>query len=224
MRLAVSMVLIGCFVATNVARGEPMNLLDARPRAVVVRFENSPPEAPERLAATYTADIPARLEPDVANGTIRVRVAGRDVERDYFSRQPLREGSFSDFVWVFDPQTGDVVHASLRGVLLRQLDLGLFEKEFETEFTATLSTLHRAGFETARHIFGQLVFPLCQRPSSQCTLVPSARYDARTGYVNAVGSIGARALGLSAQTFAAIGEAIFSELAGPIEADLASAR
>ena len=47
-------------------------------------------------------------------------------------------------------------------------------------------------------------------------MVPAMRYDERTGYVNAVGWLGARALGFSARNFASIGEAIFSEI--PAEA------
>jgi hypothetical protein len=151
-----------------------------------------------------------------------VRVAGAAVERDYFWRQRLRAGSFSDYVWVFDSASGDVVSASLSGVLVRRLDFGPFQKEIETPFEATLSTHGHAGFETARHVFGQILFPLCERASSECTLVDPVRYDARTGYVNAVGWIGGRALGISARTFASIGEAIFSEQPATGAAGLAS--
>jgi hypothetical protein len=220
--LLLALSLVSPVLAVSASAG-PMDLRDPRPRTVSVRFENSPSDAPDRLAATYTADIPASLEPDSANGTVRVRVAGRDVERDWFYRQPLRPGSFSDYVWVFDPRTGDVVEASLRGVLVRRFDFGLFQREVETEFHATLDTRRPAGFGTAHRMFGQLVFPLCREVSHRCTLVPAARYDARTGYVNAVGAIGASAFGVSAQTFAAIGEAIFSERPAD-RADLASAR
>jgi hypothetical protein len=223
MWLAVSALISIGLLAAGAADGEPMNLLDARARTVAVRFENSPADAPDRLATTYTVDIPARFEADPESGQVRVRVAGSDVERDYFSRQPLRAGSFSDYVWTFDPRTGHVVSASLRGVLVRRFDLGLFEKEIDTPFEATLSTRGRAGFETARRVFGQLLFPLCERASRHCTLVEPVRYDARTGYVNAVGWIGGRALGISARTFASIGEAVFSEQPARA-AGLASAR
>jgi len=211
MRLAVSIGTVGFLLAAGVARGDPMNLADRAPRAVSVRFENSPPDAPGRLAATYTAEIPARFEFDPRTDRVRVSIAGADVERDYFSRQPLRAGSFSDYVWIFDPHTGDVDSASLRGVLVRRLDLGVFQEDVDTDFEATLSTRAIAGFSPVRHLFGQVILPLCQTASSGCTLVPPVRYDARTGYVNAVGWIGGRALGFSARTFASIGEAIFSE-------------
>jgi hypothetical protein len=210
MRLAVS-IGMGFLFAAGVARGEPMNLLDPAPRVVSVRFENSPADAPDRLGATYTTEIPARFAFDPQTDRVRVSVAGGDVERDYFTHQSLRPGSFSDYVWIFDPHTGDVESASLRGVLVRSFDLGLFQKEVDTDFEAMLSTRVPAGFTPARHVFGQLLLPLCQAASSQCTLVPAIRYDARTGYVNAVGWIGGRALGITAKTFASIGEAIFSE-------------
>ena len=224
MRLAVSMWLLGSLLTAGAVRGDPMNLLDGRARAVTVRFENSPADAPERLATVYTVDMPARFEPDPDSGLVRVRVAGADVERDYFSRQPLRSGSFSDYVWVFEPKSGEVVSASLSGVLVRRFDLGLFQKEIDTPFEATLTTRGSFGFETARHVFGQILFPLCEQASRGCTLVEPVRYDPRTGYVNAVGWIGGRALGISARTFAAIGEAIFSEQPDAGAAGLASAR
>jgi len=223
MRLAVSIGMTGWLLAAVAARGDPMSLLDPAPRTVSVRFENSPPDAPDRLRATYTAEIPARFAFDPEAGRVRVSIAGADVERDYFTRQPLRPGSFSDYVWIFDPRTGDVESASLHGVLVRRLDLGLFEQEVDTDFEATLSTRVAAGFAPARRLFGQLVFPLCRTATNGCTLVPPVRYDARTGYVNAVGWIGGRALGFSTRTFASIGEAIFSERPRPGGAGLADA-
>ena len=46
-----------------------------------------------------------------------------------------------------------------------------------------------------------------------CTRVAPSPLDPRTGYVNAVGTIRASALGgLGAETFAPLGEAVFSEL------------
>lgn len=215
---------IAAGAAASSAIAGPLDLDDARPRSVLVRFENSPPDAPDRLAATYTAEIPARLTRDPATGHAEVRIAGRDVERGYFTRQRVREGSFSDYVWVFDPRTGHVVSASLRGTLIRRFAFGPVGRDVDTHFEATLSTLRDAGFGDARRILGQLVFPFCTGGETGCTLVRAARYDARTGYVNAVGAIGARALGVSARSFAAIGEAVFSEWTDPAPADYADAR
>jgi len=211
-------------VAATTARGEPLDLRDPRPRAITVRFENSPADAPDRLADTFTAEIPARFEPDPATGYVRARITGYDVEHGYFQDQPLRPGSFSDYVWTFDPQSGDVVSASLSGTFVRRFDLGVVVKEVDTHFEATLSTMREAGFESARRLFGQLMFPLCEQPARDCRMVRAARYNPRTGYVNAVGFLGASALGVSVRTFASIGEAIFSEQAAPRAAGLADAR
>lgn len=208
-------------VASPTASADPLDLRDPRPRAITVRFENSPGDAPAQLATSYTVEIPARFDTDAATGHRVVRVAGADVERSYFHRQRLQPGSFSDYVWTFDPETGDVVSASLSGVFIRRLELGPLHKEVDTHFEARLTTLRDAGFEEGRHVFGQLVFPLCEEPAAGCTFVPRTRLDARTGYVNAVGSIGAHVLGVSARTFASIGEAIFSEAEA---ADYANAR
>jgi len=188
-----------------------MDLDDPRPRWITVRFEDSPADQPDRLATAFTAEISAWLEPDTEPGRMRVTIAGRDVERDYFDDQALRTGSFSDFVWIFDRETGDVVSATLRGILLRRFDLGLIESEIETSFEALMSTRATAGFARGKHVFGQLVFPLCEIESEDCTFVAASRYDRRTGYVNAVGSILGRAFGMSARSFSALGEAIFAE-------------
>jgi hypothetical protein len=176
-----------------------------------VRFEDSPADRPQQLASIYTKEIPGWLEPDATPGRVRVRVAGLDVERDFFGRQRLRAGSFSDFVWIFEQATGEVVSASLSGVLVRRFGLGVVAPELETPFEAVMSTSATAGFLPGRSVLGQLVFPHCEQPRDDCTLVPGARYDRATGYVNAVGAIVGRAFGVSARSFSAIGEAIFSE-------------
>jgi hypothetical protein len=219
-RLGASAIAFGALAAG----AEPLDLADPRARAITVRFENSPADAPDRLGATYTLDIPARFETDPATGLRVVRVAGADVERGYFHRQRLQPGSFSDYVWTFDPDTGHVVSASLSGVFVRRLALGPLHKEVDTRFEANLTTLREAGFEVGRRVLGQLVFPLCEQPAAGCTFVSPARLDARTGYVNAVGSIGATVLGVSAKTFASIGEAIFSEAPRAEAEDYADAR
>jgi hypothetical protein len=77
-----------------------------------------------------------------------------------------------------------------------------------------VTTRTRAGFEPGRVRLGQLVFQLCVRDGGNCTIVEPARYDPRTGYVNAVGALVGRALGTAARSFSPLGEAIFSEVEG----------
>jgi hypothetical protein len=200
-----------------------MDLADTRARAVTVRFETSPPEEPARLASTYTAALPARLEPD-GPGRIRVTIAGREIETGFLYRRRPVPGSFSDFVWIFDATTGDVISAQLSGTLVRTLDIGVFSRDVDTPFEVDLSTLGIAGYEAPRSVFGQLVFGHCARAGVGCTLVAAQPYDQRSGYVNAVGALVGRALGVARKTFAPLGEAIFSEGGAIGTAGLAKAR
>jgi hypothetical protein len=192
--------------------GEPMNLADARPRAVSVRFETSPPEEPGRLASSYTEPLPAWLEP-LGPSLIQVTIAGREIERGYLHRRRPLPGSFSDYVWTFDATTGDVIRAQLSGTLVRKLEVGPLIRDIDTPFEVLLSTLGMAGFEAPRSVLGQLVFAHCARRGDGCTLVQAQAYDQRSGYVNAVGPLVGRALGMAMRTFAPMGEAIFSEVA-----------
>lgn len=187
-----------------------MDLGDTRSRAVTVRFETSPPEEPARLATAYTASLPAWLESD-GPGRIRVTVAGHDIETGFLYRRRPVPGSFSDYVWIFDATTGDVISAQLSGTLVRKLEIGLLSQDVHTPFEVDLSTLAVAGYEAPRSLFGQLIFGHCARAGAGCTLVAAQPYDQRSGYVNAVGALVGRALGVAMQTFAPLGEAIFSE-------------
>jgi hypothetical protein len=193
------------------ASAEPLDLGDARPRWVSVRFENSPADRPDRLATSYTEPIDAWLDAEADPRRLRVTVSGPAVERGYFRRQRLRAGSFSDYVWVFDRASGEVVSASLSGTFIRRFDVGPLSREIDTRFEARMTTWKPSGFRAPREILGQLVFPHCDTADGACTLIAPVRLDPRTGYVNAVGSIVGRAFGASASTFSAIGEALFSE-------------
>jgi len=225
-RLVITALLLNTVADAAARAAEPMDLRDPQPRWISARFENSPSDQPGQLATQYTADLAAWFEPDGASNRVRVTIAGSAVETGWFSKQPLRAGSFSDFVWLFDPSSGDVLSARLRGTLIRRLDFGLFGSDVDLLFEAEMTTRSAVGFETLRRTLGQLVFPFCERAERGCTLVAPVRYDFRTGYVNAVGSIVARAMGAAARTFSPLGEAIFSERDGAPRArdDFAAAR
>jgi hypothetical protein len=188
-----------------------MRLDDPSPRPVAVRFEDSPPDQPGRLATFFTPSLPAWLEPGPEPGTVRVTVPGRAVEQRFLRDQRTRPGSFSDFVWIFEAASGAVLSARLRGTLVRHLELGPIAGDVDTPFATDLTTSRVAGFEPGRRVFGQLVFPFCRTASDGCTIVRPRRYDPATGYVNAVGPLLATALGVSAQAFSPLGEAIFTE-------------
>lgn len=208
----------------NARASEPMDLGDPRPRPVAVRFETSPSDQPGRLASLYTDAVPAWLEPGDLPGQVRVTITGEAVETRWFQHQRLLPGSFSDYVWIFDAASGEVISAHLRGTLVRSFDFGMFHSDIETEIEAEMTTRTRAGFEPGRLRLGQLVFPFCLRDGGDCTIVAPVRYDRRTGYVNAVGALVGRAMGAAARSFSPLGEAIFSEADGEHREGFADAR
>jgi hypothetical protein len=217
--LARTAVAIAFAVATygvGARASEPMDLGDPRPRPVAVRFETSPSDQPGRLASLYTDSVPAWLEPADLPGQIRVTITGEAVETRWFQNQRQQRGSFTDYVWIFDAASGDVISAHLRGTLVRSFDFGVFQSDIETEIEAEMTTRTPAGFEPGRVRLGQLVFPFCLRKGGDCTIVAPVRYDRRTGYVNAVGALVGRAMGVAARSFSPLGEAICSEADGDV--------
>jgi len=142
-------------------------------------------------------------------------VPGRIVERALLRGQRTVPGSFSDFVWVLDRHTGHVVHAELSGVVLRTLDWGLFSSEVEARIAVELDTQQgAAGFQPAQRLLGQRVRAFCREPGEDCTRVPPVPFDPVRGYVNAVGPLSARAVGVTTRIFCDLGEVRFLERAG----------
>jgi hypothetical protein len=93
----------------------------------------------------------------------------------------------------------------------------------ETEIDVRVGTLRTVGYLPPRKRFGQILFKACEPAKPECSAVAPAPLDPRTGYVNAVGTIRARALGaLEAESFSPLGEAIFSELPPELALKLAS--
>jgi len=201
----------GASAASGVA-ADPLDLHDARPRPVAVSFEISPTERPGALDVVYSAPLPARLEPGAAPGQVRVRVPGSAMERLLAEFDPL-PGSFDDYLWTFDATTGDVLSAGFQGWLRQAVAFGLFSTRVETRIEVQVGTHDAIGFRTPYTRLGQTVVGVCEPGAADCTRVSPRSLDPRTGYVNAVGTIHASALGgLAAVTFAPLGEAIFSEL------------
>ena len=196
------------------ALSQPLDLQDPTPRWVSVRFEVSPQDQPGRLDARYGDAIRARFEPTADPRRVRVVVGAKDVEERLFAGESPRTNSFSDFVWVFDTDSGAVLSAELAGSLVRRI--GFLEKDVSLD--VRLTTRHDAGYRPPRRVLGQLLFEYCagsEAPSndtSGCSWVRSQHYDPRTGYVNAVGSVQARVVGIRHRSFAPLGEAIFEEL------------
>ena len=198
------------------AAAEPLDLDDPTPRWVEVSFEVSPRSEPGRLDARYTPPIPAWLQPAGRPGWRVVAVPAELVERHLLRGQDPVPGSFSDFVWVFDAESGHVVWAELRGVVYTRLDWGLFRSRARAEIEVELSTERSAGFRRARRFLGQLIHHYCEPDEpGECSVVPAVPYRRQNGYVNAVGEIVASSAGISTRAFSPLGEARFAERAAP---------
>jgi hypothetical protein len=211
------------------ALAEPMDLQDPEPRWVQVRFELSPPDRPGQTDSVYSPPFAAWLERGERPGEVSVTVDGRIVEQHLLPDHEPRSGSFSDFVWIFDAETGHVRSAKVSGALHRQLRLGPASWKVTAQIRIEMNTSRDAGFKQPKDVMGQRVHRFCAAADSDpCTLVPARTYDPLTGYVNAVGTIGANSGPIRFESFSPLGEAIFSELdypllAAPVSAHVSSA-
>jgi hypothetical protein len=191
---------------------EPMRLDDTTPRWVTVRFEDSPSDHPYRLDNVYTKAFLAWLEPN-ALGHITVRVSGEILEQSLFRDRNPVPGSFTDFVWVFDRETGDVLSASFEGTFSYEFDWGFATSEIHASVRAEMQTTHVGGYQGARPVWGVRLYPWCNDVQSlHCTAVPTNAYDSDRGYVNAVGFLAIDSPLTQFATFSAVGEARFGEL------------
>jgi hypothetical protein len=162
---------LGLLNAPQPAPAEPMRLSDTRPRWISVRFEASPEDAPGRLDERYGEAVPAWLEPDVEPGRVRVTVPAPWVESHLLKGQGVRPGAFSHFTWIFDARSGDVVSASLAGVVVRRLGLGVLALDTEVEIATELTTLAPAGFRRPERLLGNRIVSYCE-PSGDASCTP----------------------------------------------------
>ena len=125
-------------------------------------------------------------------------------------------GSFSDFVWVFDRDSGDVLSASFSGAFAYVLDWGFAKTEVHARVSARMGTTDVAGFEPLTRVWGRSLYPYCEDVRAQgCTAVQPRAYDER-GYVNAVGYLAIDSPITQFATYSALGEARFSEIASDV--------
>ena len=108
-----SLLLMICMICRT-ADAEPMRLDDPTPRWIVVQFEDSPSERPELLDRVYTRPFAAWLEPGAA-GNVTVRLPSEVLEQTLFLENDPVPGSFTDYVWVFDRDSGNVLSTSFSG-------------------------------------------------------------------------------------------------------------
>lgn len=193
------------------ARAEPLDLRDPRPRAVQVRLEVSPRERPAQRDVRWTEPLPARIEPD-PSGRVRVVVPARVVEERLFAEEGAVPGSFEDFVWVFDPESGEVLSASLSGTLRRPMGPGFLRLRTDVDVEVALSTQGPVAFRPGRRVLGELLHEPCDTPEAPgCRRVDPEPFDPRTGAVYAVGLIRARSGPFGSASLCPLGEALFLE-------------
>lgn len=198
----------------------PMDLRDLRERWVVVEFEVSPPNKPYQLRTIYTEPIRAWFEPASEPGRVRVTIDGGIVERQLMRGEKPKPGSFSDFVWVFDVETGRVVSATLSGTLSRTLHWGLGRGDVEAKISAEMASDAVAGFKPPLRLLGNVLHRFCRDPENRrCTLVEGRSYDFGSGYVNAVGRMRVGSKLSATGVFSPLGEAVFSEIEGADASD-----
>ena len=198
------------------ALAAPMDLQDLRSRWVAVEFEVSPPTRPYQLRTVFSERVLAWLEPAEEFGQVRVTVDASAVEGRLLPEQNPKLGSFSNFVWIFDAATGDVLSAKLTGTLFRRLDWGITRADVEAEIVAEMSTVGVAGFKPPLRVLGNVFHRFCDdAETSRCTLMEGSRYDFKTGYVNAVGKMKVGSSAIKVRVFSPLGEAVFSEMEAP---------
>ena len=201
-----------CLSFAGEAQGQALDLTNPEARMISVTFENSGSEMPGSLDRNYDTPVQGWFAPGPGPGQAIVRIPASQVEGMVSRYKPV-PGTFSDFVWIFDIQTGHVQSASFAGVVKPTVALGFFKTEVETTIVTEMRTSASAGFREPEKRFGQMVFSYCEDTSLECHRIQPAPLDARSGYVNAVGSVRAVSLGgIEAESFSPMGEAIFREI------------
>jgi hypothetical protein len=202
-----------CLSFADEAQGQALDLTNPEARMVSVSFESSGCELPGALDRKYGAPVQGWFVPGPGPGQALVRIPASQVEGMISGYEPV-PGTFSDFVWIFDSQTGHVESASFTGVVKAKLRWGFFETEVETAIATEMRTGVAAGFREPEKRFGQMVFGYCEDASPACQRIQPAPLDSGSGYVNAVGRVRAVAPGgIETESFSPMGEAIFREIA-----------
>jgi hypothetical protein len=218
---------VGILLAGGAVAADPLDLSNPTPRWVEVRFEVSPEDAPGRLDEVWSPVRRAYLAPDPAQQTVQIRIPAGEVEAQLLSTgtEPVF-GTFSDFLWTLDAESGHVLEAGLSGRVRQTLGLGIFRASGEVEIRVEMTTRRAAGFRPPHRILGQQTHPFCvvSEGGNGCTLVEPIRFDPKRGYVNAVGSLRAITPVATVRTFSPLGEVLFSEFAPNPTDSVASGR
>jgi hypothetical protein len=197
---------------------EPVDFDNPASRWVEIAFEVSPRDRPGQIDTRYTPKINAWFE-TVEAGRIRITIDRGDVEQILLAGQDPISGSFSDFVWIFEPESGEVVSATMSGELEKELDWGLFESRARATIEVDMATRRNVGFKPVRRWMGQTFFSTCKSvDEKRCTQVSASDYDSERGYVNAIGDLKIRFGEVVLHTFSPLGEAKLYETASAVMA------
>jgi len=190
----------------------PLDLDDPTPRWIDVSFELSE-DGPGRLDSEWGPRLSAWLQPAALRHWMVVSLPSPTVERLFALRGERPEpGSFSDFVWVIDTQSGDVVSAEVSGALRTQVGWGFLSKEVEVDIWAVMSTERPLGFLPPSSLLGKEVYRSCAPGAVEgCNAVAPVRFRPGSAYVNAPGEIHAAGAGVTTRSFSPLGEARFFE-------------
>ena len=205
---------VAWLVMASAAAASPVDLEDPTPRWISVRFETSPQDAPWRLDEIWGEARRAFLSRSRDGRDVEIRIPADEVIEQLRSTgaDPV-EGSFSDFVWTIEPETGHVVRAELVGELRESFSFGLFRSSAVVAIRVEMTTFADAGYRPMHHVMGKKSHPYCTSgdEARDCTLVAAARFDRDSGYVNAVGTLRAATPLIEIRTFSPLGEVLFSE-------------
>jgi hypothetical protein len=201
-----------------IGSADPVDFENPAPRWVEIAFEVSPRDRPGQMDTHYTQRLNAWFE-SLEAGRIRVTIDRVDVERVLMAGQNPIEGSFTDFVWVFESESGEVVSATMSGELEKELDWGLFDSKARATIEVDMATRRTMGFKPVRRWLGQEFFSTCgSLDEKRCTAVSASDYDPERGYVNAIGDLRVRFGEVELKTFSPLGEAKLYEVGSTIVA------
>lgn len=205
----------GALLATATAGAEPVDLHDPTARWIEVRFEVSPPDEPGRLDSRWSRSRIAYLEPHPERGSVEIRIPTEEIEAHLATTgADTIPGSFSDFVWTIDTDTGHVLAARLTGRVREHLSIGPIRTSALVRIEVDMTTQGPAGFRSGVGILGLQTHAYCAPAEVEeegCTPVPPTRFDPDSGYVNAVGSVLAATRLARIRAFSPLGEVRFDE-------------
>jgi hypothetical protein len=205
----------------------PVDLNDPTPRWVEVRFEVSPANRPGQLDSEWSGSRVAFMDPSAGPGIVQIRIPAEEMEAHLRSTgTDAIPGTFSEFVWTFDRDTGHVLAAEMRGRVRERVRLGFIQTSATIDIEVEMTTQQSAGFASESGMLGIETQRFCApgplRKGAKikrshrikgCVGVEAAPFDPARGYVNAVGTLRAMTPVVEIEAFSPLGEARFSERA-----------